>query len=768
MVARLRFFTLLTAWLAGFGGGLGLAAMAQAQIHSSTASFRDVHRNFVMPQTRAFCGTRPGPVRITQVDATVDIREQVASTTLDIRLHNPGSQRLESVLLLPVPDGAAVRAFDFNGSGAEPSARLLPRDEARRIYDEIVARIKDPALLEFVGYRLVRSSVFPVEPGGTQRVRLTYESVLPADGDRIDYVLPRSESLDYAVPWNIQVRVRGTQPVSTLYSPSHPVETRRVSPRELSVQLTDAGRMTPGSFRLSYLREAGGVSASLIAYPDPRVGGGYFLLLAGLPADTATTLRESQMRRDVTLVIDRSGSMNGEKIEQVREAVLQIVGGLEWGETFNIIPYNESVDAFAPGPVPKTRDTLKAASDYVAGILPRGGTNIHDALVEALRQKPAEGSLPIVLFLTDGLPTVGNTSEVAIRKLALDANPHDKRIFTFGVGVDVNTPLLEKIAFETRATSTFVLPQENVEVKVGRVFDRLAGPVLASPQLAVTTAAGQPALGRVRDMIPGKLPDLFQGDQLVLLGQYIGEGPLQFEVSGNYLGKKRTFRFGFDFDKATTRNAFVPRLWASRKIGLMIDAIRELGADTTTPFAPQSLPRPNDPRVRELVDAIVSLSTEYGILTEYTAFLATEGTDLGRSSENWRRTNDNLLNRAMKVRSGLGSVNQDLNNMKIKVQSCVNPRNGYLDANMNAIEIATVQQISDRAFYRRGSQWIDGRIIQAGVTQKPDRVVAYGTDAYRALLEKLIALGRQGCLSLAGEILIDIDGTTILIKGPGC
>lgn len=723
-------------------------------------------RTWVLPQTRCYTGWRPGPVVITAVDASVDIREQVATTTLDIHLRNPGPRQLQSELLLPVPAGAAVRGFDFEGAASEPTARVLPADEARRLYDEIVAKIRDPALLEFVGYRLVRSSVFPVEAGGTQRVRLTYEHLLTADGDRVDYVLPRSESLDYRVPWTIDVRVRSTAPLSLLYSPTHPIDTRWISAGERRAKLRNDSATTPGPFRLSYLAERDGVSASLIAYPDPSIGGGYFLLLGGVPSELSRAQLDAKIRRDVTLVLDRSGSMNGEKIEQVRDAVFQILGGLEPGETFSIIPYNESVESLSSAPVAKSKETLRAARDYVASILPRGGTNIHDALHAALAQKPPADSLPIVLFLTDGLPTVGNTSEVAIRELATKANPYGKRIFTFGVGVDVNTPLLERIASETRATATFVLPNQDVETEVARCFDRLAGPVLAHPKLVVTEADGSPALGRVHDVLPNALPDLYRGDQIVLLGQYRGNEPLRFEIAGNYLGKSRRFEFRFDFDRATTMNSFVPRLWASRKIGRLIEAIRDLGAaDQPFPTAPPPSPD-SDPRVRELVEEIVRLSTEFGILTEYTAFLATEGTPLGADARLLnRQATENFWNRAVKTRSGLGSVNQSLNNIEISNRSCLNPTNGFFDCDMNSVQVANVQQVSDRAFYRRGNTWIDSRVINR-LESPADRTIEFGSEAYRELLDRLASHGRQGCLALSGDIVMSIGEEIVRVKAP--
>ncbi|MFW6159263.1 MAG: VIT and vWA domain-containing protein, partial [Planctomycetota bacterium] len=420
----------------------------------------------IVPQSRVYPGVaRPSPaVKVAGVEAAVDIREQAATTRLDIALENPSNQRLEAELMIPVPDGSVIRGFTFQGKGAEPSAKLLPKDEAKKIYHNIVAKIRDPGLLEFAGYNVIRSAVFPVAPNGKQKVRVTYENLLTADGDRIDYVLPRTESLDFKIPWTIQARVQSKRSISTVYSPTHKLDKRRVSPKELKLTIAKDWTAEPGPFQLSCLLERNGVTASLMAYPDPKKGGGYFLLLAGLPA----RLPEGQeaIRREVTLVFDRSGSMHGEKLKQVREAALQILAGLDEGEAFNIIVYNHGVDLFAARPVIKSDETIAKAREYLKSVTARGGTNIHDALVEALRQKPTDDMLPIVLFLTDGLPTVGETSEAAIRDAALKANKFERRVFTFGVGVDVNTPLLEKIASETRATSTFVLPKEDVEVKV--------------------------------------------------------------------------------------------------------------------------------------------------------------------------------------------------------------------------------------------------------------------------------------------------------------
>ncbi len=751
--------------------GLAFPAVAQTSARATVPGLGTAS-HVIIPPARSFAvrprpedPTRPAGIRLEKVAARVTIRDQVASTTLDIFIRNTSSRPEEAVLLLPVPDGAVVSGFTYDGPASEPTAQTLTREEARRLFDAIVARILDPALLEFAGYNLVRSSVFPVPAGGAQRLQLTYEHLLESDGGRLDYLLPRSESLDQRTPWQIDVAIESEHPISTVYSPSHEIDAERVGPNRFRVTLDGSTAPQPGPYRLAYLREVDdGVSTSLFAYPDPEVGGGYLLLMAGLPAKIDETRR---LRREITVVIDRSASMAGPKMDQVRAAALQVIEGLDDGEAFNIIDYASTVARFAPAPVIKDRAATLEARDYLGAIGPGGGTNIHDALLEALRQPATDGMLPIVLFLTDGLPTIGRTSEVTIREMVEKANVHRRRVFTFGVGEDVNVPLLDRVATITRATSDYVLPDEDVEVKLARVARRLYGPVFAEPELRTTDTSGAASTRLVQEIIPAALPDLFEGDQLILLAQYRTEEPVTFELTGNYLGAERTFRFDFDPARATTGNAFVPRLWASRRIAFLIDQIRQAGAETSLrPNVVGSAPLA-DPRSRELVDEILRLSTRFGILTEYTAFLATEGTDLGDLNALRVGCSSWLEDRAVRTRTGIAAVNQALNTSNQIAQTSLNYGNTYLDAQLNAVQISNVQHVSDRAFFRRGNRWIDSRLAAVHATAQPDRVLMIGSEEHFRLLWQLTNDGRQGMLALTGEILLLVDGEIVLVTD-GC
>jgi Ca-activated chloride channel family protein len=250
---------------------------------------------------------------------------------------------------------------------------------------------------------------------------------------------------------------------------------------------------------------------------------------------------------------------------------------------------------------------------------------------------------------------------------------------------------------------------------------------------------------------------MFEGRQLVLLGKYSGDAPLEFGLKGNYLGEAREFKFTFALDNATTRNGFVPRLWAGRKVADLVDAIRQAGADS--PLASATVPG----AYKELIDEIVRLSTEFGILTEYTAFLALEGTDLGKKDAVQAEAWGNLRRRGQQERTGNAGVSQSSNAAEMKRQSKENKRNEWVDDKLNRVAVGEVQQIVDRAFFKRGERWVDGRLLDKP-DAKPAREITVGSDEYKKMVEKLENQGRAGCVSLEGEILLQVDGEIVLIK----
>lgn len=736
--------------------------------------------NIVVPQRRVWIQGEPrSQIEIRSVQVSANATGQAASTTIRMTLHNHGASQAEAQVLLPVPDGAAVGGFVLEGLGEQGIAKIMPADEARKIYNRIVASMRDPALLEFVGTSLVRSSVFPVPANGEQTVSMTYDHTLEADGDRVEYVLPRSaELMLQGAPWSFKMSVDGSRPIATVYSPTHDIATEAPSARSVKVSVSpEAFSGTPGPLRVGWLREpleAGMLASSFVAYPDAD-GGGYFMLVAGPPALEGD---RQAVKREVTLVIDKSGSMRGEKIVQAREAAIQVISGLKEGEFFNVIAYSDTIDRLSDQAVAKTTQSEAEAIAFIEGINAVGGTNIHDALLAAMRAEPAEGVLPMVIFLTDGLPTVGVTRESAIREAVAKGNKHDRRVFGFGVGYDVNAPLLTAVSRETRGAPTFVLPQESVEAKVGQVFRRLTGPVLARPTLKPGKAA------RVRDMLPGELPDIFEGDQLIVLGRYTDEDEnLTFTLSGKGSEGERTFQMAFDPSRASVDHAFVPRLWAQRRIAQLVDAVRQSGADGKSEVS------------EELISEIVALSTRWGILTEYTSFLAIEaGVEVGdqmairgqradrdgamrlggqisesaaRPAAPARQGVVDSLASARDERTGLGAVQQDAvnqRNMQVKAVSA----NRMRTAGGAHVILTGMRQVGDQTLFGRNGQWVDSSLLEAVEANNAhvDETIEFATERYFELADELASENRQGVLALGRDVLLNRGGKVILVQAP--
>lgn len=707
--------------------------------------------NWVVPHTR-FHRPSPRDLQVSKIEARVRVRGPLATTRLTLVFKNPTRSLLEGRALLPVPAGVTLKSFSMDGPSGETEAELLPRKEARRIYDEIVRSLKDPAILEFAGLGAVKTEVFPVPAGGEVKLRLSYEQLLVAEGDRLDYVLPRSESVTKGGPvWSIAVDWKDDRGIRALYCPSHEVALQRHSPKKVSFRL--AGNFNPGSLQVSVLTKSSDKAVATVLAHAEKDDEGYFLMLVSPPEPSDEA---PQLKREVTVVMDRSGSMAGEKLEQARAAAAQVLGGLKDGELFNLITYNEAIEHFAPAPIELDATTRSQAHEFLKRLRVSGGTNIHGALGAALSQPTTKNRLPMVLFLTDGLPTIGETSEKSIRASLAKINDGRRRIFTFGVGVDVNTPLLSRLADDSRAVATYVLPGEDVERKVAGVFRKLSGPVLRNPRLEVADSPG-----RVTDLLPSQLPDFYEQDQIVILGRYHGNKTMRFILRGHDGAGEQSFSYDFQ-PRAKGRTNFIPRLWATRKIAVLTEALRDLGADFTLQGLAGNATDSSDPRFRELVDEIVRLSIEHGILTEYTAFLAREGEVFNSRIEQNRIAADHFVGRALRQRTGASGVNQEMNLWKAKAAAHLDRQNRFVNQDLKEESVTEVQQIGRKTFYAHRGDWID-----AEAAHVPDSQVIpleIGSPAFFDVVDRLVALEQQSLLVLGPNTHLVVEGEIYQIR----
>lgn len=547
------------------------------------------------------------PYAVREIGIQARIRDQVAQVQITQTFVNKGSQPIEAQFLFPLPPDAAIDGLTLLVDGTEHPGKLMAAKEARAIYESIVRSRRDPALLEWMGQGLFQTSVFPLPPGGERKVTLKFSQLLRKSQSVTDFIMPLSSGRYSASPVekvDIRVAIESTGELKNVYSPSHTIELQRPTPKSAVVTYSRANEIPIADFRVMFDAQAGDVGATVLSYRPAGNEEGYFLLLASPKVQEADAPRP---KKTVIFVVDRSGSMAGKKIEQAKAALKFVLNNLREGDLFNIVAYDTNVESFRPE-LERYNDTNRAAAlGYVEGLYAGGGTNLQGALTSAFKQLKDPAQPSYVLFLTDGLPTAGITNEAQIANDAKSANQVRGRLLTFGVGYDVNSRLLDRLARDGFGLSEYVKPDEDIETHVAAMYRNVSAPVLTQVNLNVDveglTAEQGAAVSRV---YPKGEFDLFEGQQLVLVGRYRKAGAAKVVIRGTVGGQARQYDFPATFVEQSHDQslAFVEKLWAIRRVGEIIDQLDLVGK--------------NDELVKELVE----LSTKHGILTPYTAFLA--------------------------------------------------------------------------------------------------------------------------------------------------
>ncbi|MCU0292559.1 MAG: VIT and VWA domain-containing protein [Thermoanaerobaculaceae bacterium] len=556
-------------------------------------------------------GVPPGhyafaPMEVRYHHVTVKIADQLATTSVDQVFWNPNNARLEGTYLFPIPKGAHIDRFAMDINGTMVEAELLDADKARRIYEDIVRRMRDPALLEYAGQGLYKVRIFPIEPRSEKRIKLSYSQLLRADGGMVEYTYPLNTEKFSAQPLqsvSVKVDLEVKDGIRSLFSPSHEVEISRKGTTRATVGFEAKDIRPDTDFQLYYAPKATDeVGLSVLTYNDGDPDGGFFALLASPNSDPG---REQVVAKDIVFVLDTSGSMAEKgKLEQARRALRFCLANLNAADRFEVVRFSTEAEPLFERLVDATPANRKRAEEFVDGFRPVGGTAIEDALTRAL-EPAAEQSRPdrpyVVVFLTDGKPTIGSTNDDEIvGRVRKAMGERLVRVFSFGIGVDVNAHLLDRLTETTHAASQYVLPDEDIEVKVSAFFTKINAPVLANLKLKLTGGA------RASKLAPAELPDLFRGEQLVVFGRYSGSGDTALTLSGSVNGKPRSFTTEAAFPRRASGNEALARLWATRRVGFLLDQVRLHGES------------------KELKDEVTDLARRYGIVTPYTAYLIVE------------------------------------------------------------------------------------------------------------------------------------------------
>jgi len=539
------------------------------------------------------------PLAMVNHKVTVSIDEQVAITTVEQTFRNHTDRNLEATYLFPVPKGASVDKFTMWVEGKELGGELLDAKKAHQVYTDIVRRTQDPGLLEYLGNSLMRLRVFPIPPKGDQKIKISYKFVAPKDGNVIEYVYPlktdgkATRTLD---EFSVNIGIKSQHAVQNVYSPTHAITTTRKSDKEVQIAFERNQALLDKDFQLFYGVGDKDIGLTPLLYKPITTEDGYFMFLVSPQLEA----EKKRVPRDLVLVLDTSSSMTEIKMQQARKALKYCLSQLKPEDRFGILKFSTSVTPFRDNLVEANQDYIEAANKWVDGLKTSGGTAIWPALDDALAMRSKDTTRPFtVVFFTDGQPTVDETNPDKIVKKVMEKNSGNTRIFTFGVGDDVNAAMLDQLADSTRAVSSYVREAEDIETKVVSLYGKISNPVLTDLKLASTTV-------QIHEMYPPKLPDLFQGTQLVVIGRYTGSGHSAIKLTGMVAGEKKEFVYELNFPAKTeeaTGKDFVEPLWARRKVGYLLDQIRVNGEKD------------------ELVKEVVALAKRYGIATPYTSYL---------------------------------------------------------------------------------------------------------------------------------------------------
>jgi Ca-activated chloride channel family protein len=687
------------------------------------------------------------PLESVSMQVNCSLRALSATTNIKQVFFNPSKQQLEGYFLFPVPKDVVINQFSMDINGVKHHAELLDAQKARKIYEDIVRQSKDPALLEFYGKRLFRVRVFPILAQKELNIELTYtQSVASNNGTHVysfplrtdKYAAKGSNSVSF------RIEIKTKDKLKSVYCPTHAVEINRKGAQTAVVGYETTKAACNRDFKLYFNSNHQEVGVSVLNYKNPKEAG-YFLMNISPGLDE----KQAIIAKDIIFVLDKSGSMAGKKIQQAKKALQFCIENLNKEDRFEIIPFSTEASSLF-GTLKKMNPTHKReAIQYLESIQPIGGTNVEEALERALKSRTEPSDRPLsIIFLTDGKPTIGLSEEAALVEKIKQLNQHKVRIFTFGIGTQLNTHLLDKITHDSRAYRSYVLPDEDIELKVSDFYTKVAAPVMTNVQIEFDKNIA------VFEVYDKTIPDLFKGSSISLMGRYQGTGNTTVTLTGLVNGHQKKYTYTVSLEDSSSKASFIPKLWASRAVGYLLDQIRLHGSK------------------EELIAEVTRLAKKHGIITPYTSYLILEDETVaaqnGQSIQHQilrpRAQNAPNMIEEIDFEEEVANVSGANKGQKIKKSGRIsveiskeyqrlNLANNLSDAKQGTLRMNYTDQtgqgrnladdivnIQGRAFYNNNNNWIDANIALEQPKSKPTERILFNSKAYHELTKQVDAL----------------------------
>ncbi len=535
------------------------------------------------------------PLRLPIVDERLEVRidRQHATTLLRQSFQNEQGEPVEGLYRLALDEGSRVSGFAYYDGATRIVGEVFERDEAREVYEDVTGLGRDPGLLEQDGEGAFTFRVFPIAPGEPKRVEVTFGQLLAQRGRTVEYRVPLSGARSA-----LRIDLREDRPIGAIRSSSHELHVERRGDRAATIEL----RAPKGDGReavIAYEVSEPDFALHARVHRDPGQDP-YVVLSMAAPASDD----EAHVAKDVTLVLDRSGSMSGEPLAQAKRAAHDLVTRAREGDRLNIVIFDDGVESLYPAPRAVNARLRAEAHAYLDRVQEGGGTDIAGAIEHAVAAQHRDARPHLILFLTDGQsdPTAA---------LAAAEGAGNARLYTIGLGPGVTRPLLSRLASAHRGTFTFIPNADALTDRMARLYDQLAEPVLVD--LEVEGVSGARPYGRY----PRTLPDLFRHDETRIAMRLLpGADRATVRLRGTHRGPPLERTVTVDVPSASDA-PWIGRTWAAARIDELLEDIALHG------------------ETDERKDEVVELAIAYSIVTPYTSFLAipeSELTDTARES----------------------------------------------------------------------------------------------------------------------------------------
>jgi len=520
----------------------------------------------------------------------VQIDQQAAHVEIEQHFKNESTEQLEGRYLFRIGEGARVSGLSYWNGEEEIVGEVFERKVATEVYQEVTGIGRDPALFEQVGEGTFSFRIFPLEPGEIKRVRVRYDVWLAAHGDRVELRIPVSGQDTQA-----RAEIRDPRGLGELSSPSHVFTRRQISESHLTLT-TERPQGKPTAFLLRYRIGAQPFTLSSALHRD--AGHDAYAMLQLATPELATSA--DTVAKDVTIVIDHSGSMSGEPLTHACAAAKQIVSSLDARDRANLVVFDDRAEALYKQPKQLTNEVREELTRRIERLASGGGTDIGLALKTTLEAQNRDALPNIVLFMTDGQSDAKAALEIA------HADKSDTRIFTIGLGAGVEKALLSRLAADKRGRFVFIADVATIEPTVARLYRQIAAPLLTDLRIEVEGAP-------VMDVYPRTLRDLFVDDELRVLARLMpkehGDTDLTVRLHAKLRGKPVTFETKTVSPESLKRR-WVGMAWAQARVDDLLEEVALHG------------------ETEELKNEVIDLALAYNFVTPYTSLLAVPASEL--------------------------------------------------------------------------------------------------------------------------------------------